>query len=85
MKSLGSNFTDGVNFAIPVVTMFSLDQFIFFKERFLDLIKRGSLITSTTRNYLLCDVIILSQIKQNPSQISICDDLNFRGGMSVIN
>jgi hypothetical protein len=37
MKSLGSNFTDGVNFAIPGVTMFSLDQFIFFEERFLDL------------------------------------------------
>ncbi|RLN28484.1 GDSL esterase/lipase [Panicum miliaceum] len=51
MKPLGSNFTNGVNFAIagstamPGVTTFSLDvqvdQFIFFKERCLDAIERG--------------------------------------------
>ncbi|CAL4895573.1 unnamed protein product [Urochloa decumbens] len=51
MKPLGSDFTNGVNFAIagstamPGVTTFSLDvqvdQFIFFKERCLDLIERG--------------------------------------------
>jgi hypothetical protein len=56
MKPLGSDFSNGVNFAIagstamPGVTTFSLDvqvdQFIFFKERCLDLIERGLLIAS---------------------------------------
>ncbi|AQK84317.1 GDSL esterase/lipase At1g09390 [Zea mays] len=51
MKPLGSNFSNGVNFAIagstamPGVTTFSLDvqvdQFVFFKERCLDSIERG--------------------------------------------
>lgn len=51
MKPLGSNYSHGVNFAIagstatPGATTFSLDvqvdQFVFFKERCLDLIERG--------------------------------------------
>ncbi|CAD6341505.1 unnamed protein product [Miscanthus lutarioriparius] len=51
MKPLGSNYSHGVNFAMagstatPGATTFSLDvqvdQFVFFKERCLDLIERG--------------------------------------------
>jgi hypothetical protein len=56
MKPLGSNYSHGVNFAIagstatPGATTFSLDvqvdQFVFFKERCLDLIERGLLSSS---------------------------------------
>jgi transposase InsO family protein len=46
--------------------------------------KNRSLCEITTRNYLICDVTILSRIKLNSSQINICDDLHFRGGMSII-
>ena len=56
MKPLGSNYSHGVNFAMagstatPGATTFSLDvqvdQFVFFKERCLDLIERGLLSSS---------------------------------------
>jgi hypothetical protein len=38
----------------------------------------------TTRNYLIRDAMILPRIVENSLQISVRDDLNFRGGMSVI-
>ena len=56
LKALGADFSNGVNFAIggstatPGATTFSLDvqvdQFVFFKERCLDLIERGLLSSS---------------------------------------
>jgi hypothetical protein len=67
MKPLGSNFSNGVNFAIagstamPGVTTFSLDvqvdQFVFFKERCLDSIERG----------LVCSALLFFFIKQSSS------------------